>query len=59
MGARSLSSWMDFIRGNMKIVNPLLYQEVYNTAISVRQQVPQEIVDEEEEKEDVLNENNE
>ena len=43
----------------MKIVNPLLYQEVYNTAISVRQQVPQEIVDEEEEKEDVLNENNE
>lgn len=43
----------------MKIVNPLLYQEVYNTAVSVRQQVPQEIVDEEEEGEDVLNENNE
>ena len=42
----------------MKIVNPLLYQEVYNTAVSVRQQVPQETVDEEEE-EDVLNENNE
>ena len=43
----------------MKIVNPLLYQEVYNTAVSVRQQVPQEIVDDEEEEEDVLNENNE
>lgn len=43
----------------MKIVNPLLYQEVYNTAISVRQQVPQEIVDDEEEEEDMLNENNE
>lgn len=42
----------------MKIVNPLLYQEVYNTAVSVRQQVPQEIVDKEEE-EDMLNENNE
>lgn len=42
----------------MKIINPLLYQEVYNTAVSVRQQVPQEIV-EEEEGEDVLDENNE
>ena len=42
----------------MKIVNPLLYQEVYNTAVSVRQQVPQEIVDEGKE-EDMLNENNE
>ena len=42
----------------MKIINPLLYQEVYNTAVSVRQQVLQEIVDEEEE-EDMLNENNE
>ena len=42
----------------MKIINPLLYQEVYNTAVSVRQQVPQEIVDEEE-GEDVSNENNE
>ena len=43
----------------MKIVNPLLYQEVYNTAVGVRQQVPQEIVDEGEEREDMLNENNE
>lgn len=43
----------------MKIVNPLLYQEVYNTAVSVRQQMPQEIVDEGEEEEDMLNENNE
>lgn len=42
----------------MKIINPLLYQEVYNTAVSVRQQVPQEIVDEEEE-EDMSDENNE
>lgn len=42
----------------MKIINPLLYQQVYNTAVSVRQQVPQEIVDEEE-GEDMLNENNE
>ena len=42
----------------MKIINPLLYQEVYNTAISVRQQVPQEIVYEEE-GEDVSDENNE
>lgn len=42
----------------MKIINPLLYQEIYNTAVSVRQQVPQEIVDEEE-GEDMLNENNE
>ena len=43
----------------MKIVNPLLYQEVYNTAVSVRQQVPQEIIVDEEKEEDVLNENNE
>ena len=43
----------------MKIVNPLLYQEVYNTAVSVQQQVPQEVVDEGEEGEDVLDENNE
>ena len=42
----------------MKIINPLLYQEVYNTAVSVRQYMPQEVVDEEE-GEDVSNENNE
>ena len=42
----------------MKIINPLLYQEVYNTVTSVQQQVPQEVVDEQEE-EDMLNENNE
>lgn len=44
----------------MKIINPLLYQQVYNTATSLQQRVIEdiEIINYEEEDDD-LNENNE
>lgn len=44
----------------MKIINPLLYQEVYNTATSLQQRAIEdiEIINYEEEDDD-LNENNE
>lgn len=44
----------------MKIINPLLYQQVYNTATSLQQRAIEdiEIINHEEEDDD-LNENNE